>query len=145
MIAKITDSNVGDSLRLAQQYVETDIWKRVIHVIKHVEAISSYEIATFIKSLNKDDVEFFLKTLQCFYHDMLSYKISSDPNVIVIHELRDEIMKRIVKVSYNCIYNSIDAIVKAAERIEANANIDSILEVMLFNIKEANNGANCRC
>lgn len=76
---------------------------------------------------------------------MLSYKISSDPNVIVIHELRDEIMKRIVKVSYNCIYNSIDAIVKAIRRIEANANIDSILEVMLFNIKEANNGANCRC
>lgn len=136
---RLTDANIGRTLIYIQMYLTTDIWKKIIHVLKYIDEINSFEIISFIKGLTTEERSLFLNAILCYYKDLLTYKISSDPNAIIMSELTNEIMKKVTSIAYKSIYNSIDAVTESIERIEANANLDSILEILLYKIKENDN------
>lgn len=133
---KLTNANVGRTIIYVEMYLNSDIWNKIIHLLNHFSEIKSYEIISFIKSLNVEERDLFLSTLLCYYRDLLTYKISNDLNTILLKELTDEIMKNVIKTAYKSIYSIIDAITEAISRIDANANMESILEILLYKIKE---------
>lgn len=144
MLAKLTDCNIGQAIRYSNIFKNKNQLEKLMHVLKHLSEMQNYEIFSFVKRLSEDERAFFMQLLFCLYRDMLNYKISSDPNCIILKIMQMEIMKWVKKVSYNNMYESIDAIVKAIERIDANANIESVLEVLLMTIKEKSNANSYR-
>lgn len=144
MLAKLTSCNIGEAVRYSKLYQNKDIWNKIVHVLRHINDMSVYEIISFVKNLSKEEISMFMNMLQCFYKDILGYKISNDVNIIVLRDLREDVMKTVIISSYNSIYKAVDAIAKAVERIEANAGIDSVIEVLLFTIKEKNDGISSR-
>ncbi len=140
MLCKITDCNIGQAKRYSEIYKNKKIWDEMIHVLIHIYEMKNYELVSFIKKLEDIEKEFFMQLLFCMYKDMLNYKISHDPNSIILKSIQMQIMNNIKSVSYDYMYASIDSIIKAIERIEANANIESVMEVLLMNIKELSCG-----
>lgn len=138
MLAKITDCNIGQAIRYSNIFKNKENWDKLIHVLRHLHNMKNYEIVYFVKQLETDERDLFIHLLFCLYRDILNYKISGDPNSIILKNMRSEIMKIVKVISYECMYESVDAISKAIDRIEANANIVSVMEVLLMTIKENN-------
>lgn len=142
MLSKLTDNNVGQAIRYSTIYKEKDRFNNLLHVLRHMDEMKNYEVISFVRSLNEDEKAFFLQLIYCMYRDMLTYKLSNDPNAIILKVMQTDIMKSVRKISYDSMYRSIEEISKAMIRREANANIESIFEVLLLSIKENRNEDN---
>lgn len=140
-LARLTDSNIGQALKYAKCYQDGEIWDRILHVIRHLEEMSVHEIISFVEELNAGDGverELFFSILYTYYKDMLYYKISNDINGIVLNDLQHEVMKNVKILPYKGMYESVDAITAAMERLRANANPMTVLEIMLLNLRDIN-------
>lgn len=144
LMVKLSDGNVGRAITFADAYEDGKFWKSCHQVLTHLEEMKTYEILSFVKTMTEDNVDFFLAILYAFYKDMLYYKLSRDANAIVLKDLRTTILKNVNTMSYEAMYNSVDAIVEAIRRLQANANRVTVFEILLLTIKENQHATTAR-
>ena len=94
-----------------------------------------------IKQLGEHKLEIYdyIDIMMLWYRDILLYKVTSNPNLLLFRTEYPYIKKQAEKLGYDGIENIIRAMDKAKERLRANVNFDIAMELMLLVIKENGN------
>lgn len=136
--AAFSRGNVGQAIKYAtsQEFIETK--DEIIHVLKHIDEMELHEIMEAIKSFSAHKLEItdYIDMMLLWYRDILMFKVTNDPNVLLYKNEYTYIAKQARKHGYEGIENCIQAMDKAKLRLKANVNFEIAIELMLLSLKE---------
>lgn len=139
--ANFSGGNVGKAIKYATSEEFIRMKEDVIHILKDIDEMSLYEVIAGLKTISegKTLVEDYIDLMMLWYRDILMFKATKDPNLILYKEERSFIMNHSKLRSYEGIDRIIKGMEKAKARIRANVNFDIAIELMLLTIKENSN------
>ena len=139
--AVFAQGNVGKAIKYSSSEEFINIKNNTIHLLQQINNMENYEVVDFVKKLgkDKDDIINILDLILLWYRDVLMYKVTKDPNLLLYKQEIMAISKHAKLISYEGIQNIIKEIDKAKARINANVNLETTLLLMLFTIKENSN------
>lgn len=152
--AVFAQGNVGKAISFSSNEDFANTRDQVIRLLKNIKDMDNYEIIDTInkltkerkkdkdsgKSKSKDDILNILDLIILWYRDILMYKVTKNPNILLYKKEITFISKKGKTISYEGIQNVLKAVEEAKSKINANVNTETTLELMLFTIKENING-----
>lgn len=139
--ANFAGGNVGKAIKYATSEEFIRMKEDVLHILKYIDEMSLYEVIVGLKTISegKTLIEDYIDLMMLWYRDILMFKASNDPDLILYKEERSFIMNQAKIISYEGIHNIIKGMEKAKARIKANVNFDVAIQLMLLTIKENSN------
>jgi len=140
--ANFSGGNIGKAIKYACSEEFELIKDNVLHILKYIDEMELYEIIEGLKSIagNKTSIEDYIDLMILWYRDILMFKVTKDPNLLLYKEEYQYINNQANIRSYEGIEIIIGAMEKAKIRLKANVNFDIAIELMLLKIKENSNG-----
>ncbi|MHB8128224.1 MAG: DNA polymerase III subunit delta' [Mobilitalea sp.] len=142
MAASFSGGNVGKAIKYASSEDFEGIKKDVLHILKYIDEMELHEVISGLKSFtaNKGNIEDYIDLMILWYRDVLMFKATMDPDLILYKEELPIINKQANIRSYEGVEIIVSAMEKAKIRLKANVNFDIAIELMLLTIKENSNG-----
>ncbi|MDF2942887.1 MAG: hypothetical protein K0S01_1745 [Herbinix sp.] len=142
MAATFSGGNVGKAIKYASSEEFEKMKGDVLHILKYIDDMELYEVISGLKSLttNKASIEDYIDLMILWYRDVVMYKATMDPDLLLYREELTFINKQANIRSYVGVEKIISAMEKAKIRLKANVNFDIAIELMLLTIKENCNG-----
>lgn len=139
--ASFSQGNIGKAIRYASSEEFLKIKDEVLHLLRYIDDIELYEIIDAIKqmSTNKLEINDYIDLMVLWYRDVLMFKVTKNPNLLLYKEEYKYISGQSSKRDYEEIENIINAMDKAKIRLKANVNFDIAIELMLLTLKENEN------
>lgn len=136
--AGFCQGNVGRAIKYATSESFIESKDAILHMLKKIDDMELYEIMESIKqfSANKLDVEDYIDLMILWYRDVLLFKVTKDPNLLLYKNEYRAISRQAARHNYEGIENIIQAMDKAKIRLRANVNFDIAIELMLLSLKE---------
>lgn len=136
--ATFSQGNIGKAVRYATSEDFLTVKEEVLHLLKYIDDMEIYEIITAIKKLSEYKLEIndYIDLMILWYRDVLMFKVTNNPNLLLYKEEYKYISKQASKRGYEGIENIIRAMDKAKIRLNANVNFDITMELMLLSLKE---------
>ncbi len=130
--------NVGKAVKYASSGEFDELKKDALHLLKYIDEMELYEIIDALKRISdqKGLIYDYLDLMILWYRDVLMFKVTKDPNLLIYKSEYTDISKQASARSYEGIEKIIAGIEKAKVRLNANVNFDIAIELMLFTIKE---------
>lgn len=140
--AAFSGGNVGKAIKYAISEDFDRIKSETLHILKYIDEMELYEVISGLKvlSANKNNIEDYIDLMILWYRDVLMFKATMDPDLLLYREELSYINKQANTRSYENLENIIGAMEKAKIRLKANVNFDIAIELMLLKIKENSNG-----
>ena len=88
------------------------------------------------KSENKLEIDDYFDIIMLWYHEVLMIKASNDVNSLVLKDRYYELKRVAGEISFQGIQNVLEAIEKARTRIRANVNLEIVMDLLFFAMKE---------
>ncbi len=144
--AKFSQGNVGKAIRYGSSEDFMQMKDAVLHLLRYIDDMELYEIMEAIKahSVYKLEITDYIDLMILWYRDVLMFKVTSDPNVLLYSSDIKYISKQAISRDYEQIENIMNAMDKAKVRLNANVNFDTTIELMLLALKENGNGKHDR-
>jgi DNA polymerase-3 subunit delta' len=142
MAAAFSGGNVGKAIKYASSEDFERMKGDVLHILKYIDDMELYEVISGLKTLsaNKNNIEDYIDLMTLWYRDVLMFKATMDPDLLIYREELSFIKNQANKRSYEGLENIINAMEKAKIRLKANVNFDIAIELMLLKLKENSNG-----
>lgn len=142
MAAAFSGGNVGKAVKYASSEEFEKMKDDVLHILKYIDEMELHEVISGLKLLtaNKPVIEDYIDLMILWYRDVVMYKATMDPDLLLYREERSFINHQANIRSYDNIEKIINAMEKAKIRLRANVNFDIAIELMLLTIKENSNG-----
>jgi DNA polymerase-3 subunit delta' len=142
MAATFSGGNVGKAIKYASSEEFEKMKGDVLHILKYIDDMELYEVISGLKTLsaNKALIEDYIDLMSLWYRDVIMYKATMDPDLLLYREELTFIKNQANIRSYEGIEKIISAMEKAKIRLKANVNFDIAIELMLLTIKENSNG-----
>ena len=136
--AGFCQGNVGRAIKYATSESFIESKDAILHMLKKIDDMELYEIMESIKqfSANKLEVEDYIDFMILWYRDVLLFKVTKDPNLLLYKNEYRAISRQAARHNYEGIENIIQAMDKAKIRLRANVNFDIAIELMLLSLKE---------
>ena len=136
--AGFCQGNVGRAIKYATSESFIESKDAILHMLKKIDDMELYEIMESIKqfSANKLEVEDYIDLMILWYRDVLLFKVTKDPNLLLYKNEYRAISRQAARHNYEGIENIIQAMDKAKIRLRANVNFDIAIELMLLSLKE---------
>jgi len=130
--------NLGRAIMLAKSEYFNEIMHDAVHLLKYIKEMELYEIVDALKEIGKYKLEIsdYLDIISIWYRDILLFKATNDVNRLIFHDEVKYIKEQAEKSSYAGIENILEALDKAKVRLAANVNFDTVMELLLWTIKE---------
>ena len=140
--AAFSGGNVGKAIKYAASQDFERMKSDVLHILKYIDEMELHEVISGLKtfSASKNNIEDYIDLMALWYRDVLMYKATMDPELILYRDELSFIKKQVNIRSYEGIEIIIRAMEKAKIRLKANVNFDIAMELMLLTIKENSNG-----
>lgn len=152
--AVFAQGNVGKAIIFALNERFSRTKDEVVNLMKNISTMQNYEIIDNVKKLLKDsddnngkgkeksreDIINILDLILLWYRDLLMYKATKDPNILLYKKERSYISSQAKTINYEEIQNIIKEIEETKKTIRKNVNVETTLQLMLFTIKENSNG-----
>jgi DNA polymerase-3 subunit delta' len=140
--AAFSGGNVGKAIKFASSEDFDRMKGDVLHILKYIDDMELYEIISGLKTLtaSKNNIEDYIDLMILWYRDVLMYKATMDPDLLLYKEQLTFIRNQASTRSYEGLDQIISAMEKAKIRLKANVNFDIAIELMLLTIKENSNG-----
>jgi DNA polymerase III subunit delta' len=140
--ADFSGGNVGKAIKYASSEEFEQMKEDVLHILKYIDDMKLYEIISGLKTIagNKTSIDDYIDLMILWFRDVLMFKATGDPNLLLYKEELSFIKKQANTRSYHNIENILGAMEKAKIRLKANVNFDIAVELMLLTIKENSNG-----
>lgn len=140
--ATFAQGNIGKAVNYASSDEFIKIKEEVLHLLKYIDDMEIYEIIEAIKKLSEHKLEIndYIDLMILWYRDVLMFKVTKNPNVLLYKDEYKFIAKQASMRNYEGIENIINAMDKAKVRLNANVNFDIAIELMLLTLKENGNG-----
>ena len=142
MAAAFSSGNVGKAIKYASSQDFEKMKAEVLHILKYIDEMELHEIISGLKTLsaNKPIIEDYIDLMILWYRDVVMYKATMDPNLVLYKEELSFIKNQANTRSYENVEKIISGMEKAKIRLKANVNFDIAIELMLLTIKENCNG-----
>lgn len=136
--AGFSRGNVGRAIKYATSDEFIQSKDAILKVLKHIDDMELFEIMDAIKELSshKLEIEDYIDLMLLWYRDVLLFKVTKDPNVLLYKNEYNHIAKQASTREYATIEKIIEAMDKAKSRVKANVNFDTAIELMLLSMKE---------
>ena len=136
--AAFARGNLGKAIHLADSEEFKVMYNEILHLLKHLKEMDISELLDYIRKLKEDNLDLHdcLDFMQMWYRDVLMYKTTKDINLLIF---KDEFstVKNIAALSgYEGLEKILEAIDKARVRLDANVNMELVMELMLLTMKE---------
>jgi DNA polymerase-3 subunit delta' len=140
--AAFSGGNVGKALKYASSEDFERMKGDVLHILKYIDDMELHEVISGLKTLtaSKNNIEDYIDLMTLWYRDVLMFKATMDPNLLLYREELSFIKNQASIRSYEGLEKIINAMEKAKIRLKANVNFDIAVELMLLTIKENSNG-----
>lgn len=145
-MAEVAASFSGGNVGKAIKYASSEDFERmkgdVLHILKYIDEMELHEVISGLKTLTatKNNIEDYIDLMVLWYRDILMFKATMDPDLLLYKEELSFIKNQAKLRSYEGVDKIISAMEKAKIRLKANVNFDIALELMLLTIKENRNG-----
>jgi DNA polymerase-3 subunit delta' len=138
IIVAFSNGNIGKAMRLASSEQFGQLKEAVIHLLKHISEMETYEIVLGVKNLSEFKLEIndCIDLMMTWFRDVLLYKITKNLDGLVYKNEYKFISAQASKASYNGIEEILLAMDKAKARLNANVNFDLAIELMFLTVKE---------
>lgn len=142
MAAAFSGGNVGKAIKYASSEEFEQMKENVLHILKYIDDMELHEIISGLKTLtaSKNTIEDYIDLMVLWYRDILMYKATMDPDLLLYKDELTFIKNQAKLRSYEGVEKIIGAMEKAKIRLKANVNFDLAIELMLLTIKENSNG-----
>jgi DNA polymerase III subunit delta' len=140
--ATFSGGNVGKAMKYASSEGFGQMKDNVLHILKFIDEMELYEVVSGLKFLtaDKNNIEDYIDLMILWYRDVLMFKATMDPDLLLYREELTFLNKQANIRSYEGVDRIIQAMEKAKIRLKANVNFDIAVELMLLTIKENSNG-----
>lgn len=139
--ADFSQGNVGKAIKYAFSEDFIEMKDEVLHLLRHIDEMQIYEVIDAMKTMTKYKLEIsdYMDLMLLWYRDVLMFKVTNNPNVLLYADEVKYISKQSMNKDYEGIENIIAALDKAKVRLAANVNFDTVMELMLLTLKENRN------
>lgn len=137
-LEKFAQGNIGKGLKLAQSEHFIQMVQLIMRILKNIGSMSLTELLENIAQLEeyKLDIKDCFGFMLMWYRDVLLLKATADPNLLIFKDEISAISRIAQKCGYEQINHIIEAIETASVRIDANVSYQTVLELLLINIKD---------
>ena len=113
------------------------MYEEILKLLKEIKEMDISQLLDVIRKLKDDntDIKECLDFMQMWYRDILMYKTTKDLNLLIF---KDEFsaVKKAALSSYEGLEQILGAIDKARVRLDANVNMELVMELLLLTMKE---------
>ena len=85
----------------------------------------------------KTQIKDCIDLMELWFRDMLVIKATNDPNRLLYREEYQVISAQAGKRSYGLVEHALESMDRAKERLDANVNLDTALEMMLDDLSQS--------
>ena len=136
--AAFARGNLGKAIHLAESEDFQVLYKEVLDLLKGVKTMDISQMLDRIKKFKDENIDIYecLDFMQLWYRDILMFKVTKDFNLSIFKE-EFNTMNEISKMSgYDGLEVILSAIDKAKVRLDANVNMELVMELLLLDMKE---------
>lgn len=137
-IEKFAQGNIGKGLKLAESDNFTSMVQTIMLLLKTVSKMPFSELLEYISKLEeyKLSIKDCFGFMQMWYRDILIFKATRDPNLLIFSDEYSAVSKVAQTSGYNEINRILEAIHTASDRLDANVNFQLTLELLWLTIRE---------
>lgn len=130
--------NLGKAIKLANNDEYAQIVDSVVSVLEHIQDLDVEDLAKAVSNIEefKLSINDYFDLMMMWYRDALMLKVTGNVDKILFKNQYTALKKQAGMLSYKSIESKIDAIQKAEQRLDVNANFDVTLELLLLTLKE---------
>lgn len=137
-IEKFAQGNIGKGLKLASSENFGSMIQTIMLLLKTASNMQFSELLENIEKLEeyKLNIKDCFGFMQMWYRDILIFKATRDPNLLIFAEEYRAISKTAQMCGYDQINRILEAISTASARLDANVNFQLTLELLWLTIRE---------
>ena len=130
--------NLGKAIHLAQSEDFKMMYEEILKLLKEIREMDISQLLDVIRKLKDDntDIKECLNFMQMWYRDILMYKTTKDLNLLIFKDEFSAVKKAASLSSYEGLERILEAIDKARVRLDANVNMELVMELLLLTMKE---------
>ncbi|MCI8625978.1 MAG: DNA polymerase III subunit [Lachnospiraceae bacterium] len=139
MAAEFSGGNIGRAERYALSEDFIQMKEDVLYFLRHMDEMALYEMVETVKKMAqyKTQIKDCIDLMELWFRDMLVIKATNDPNRLLYREEYQVISAQAGKRSYGLVEHALESMDRAKERLDANVNLDTALEMMLDDLSQS--------
>lgn len=130
--------NLGKAIYLVQSEEFKFMYQKLLQLLKDVKQRDISELLEAIRMFKEEKLDIYecLDFMQLWYRDVLMYKTTKDINLLIFKDEFPAIQKISSVSGYEGLEKILEAIDKAKIRLDANVNMELVIELLLLTMKE---------
>ena len=137
-LARFAQGNIGKAKKMSQSEDFSAMTGQIMNLLKSADTMPFGELLEGLGQLEqyKLDMKDCLAFIRMWYRDVLMYKATGDPNLLILGEEFSSIRKFASRYSYNGINRILEEIEVTGRRLDANVNLALSLELLWMTIRD---------
>ncbi len=130
--------NIGKAKLLAENEEFDNIRNAVLSLLKNLKNMDAGDITAAVKhaSSYKNVIDDYLDIITVWFRDVLLFKATENPDVLIFREELQYIKRVAQSSSYSAVQSGIDAVETARRRLSSNVNFELTIELLFLAIQE---------
>ena len=130
--------NLGKAIKLATNSEYVQVIDSVVAVLKKIQDMDVDDLAFAMEQIDKFKVSIndYLDLMMMWYRDVLMLKVTGNIDKLLFKGEYSTMRKQAQVHSYKAIEDKVEAIARAKQRLEVNANFNVTMELLLLTLKE---------
>lgn len=130
--------NLGKAIHLADSEDFRHLYGELLDLLKNLKKSDISELLERIRTMKEDklDIHQCLDFMQMWYRDVLMYKTTKDINLLIFKDEFSTVNAMSTVSGYEGLERILTAIDKARIRLDANVNMELVMELLLLTMKE---------
>lgn len=130
--------NLGKAIKLATNSEYVQVIDSVVGVLKKIQDMDVDDLASALEQIQrfKMSINDYMDLMMMWYRDVLMLKVTGNIDKLLFKGEYSTMKKQAQVHSYKAIEDKIDAIARAKQRLDVNANFDVTMELLLLTLKE---------
>ncbi|MCD8223614.1 MAG: DNA polymerase III subunit delta' [Clostridiales bacterium] len=136
--AAFARGNLGRAIQLASSEQFRAMYMQLLQLMKNIHTLDISVLLEEIRRIKEGNLDIYecLDFMQLWYRDVLLYKVTKDINLLIFKNEYRAINEASQYSSYEGLENVQKAIDKARVRLDANVNMELVIELLLLAMKE---------
>lgn len=130
--------NLGKAVTISSSEIFQEMYQKFLKLLGNIHDMDISQILDQIREMKDGqmDLEECLDFLQMWYRDVLLYKVSGDKDHLIFKNEFSTIQRDSENSSYQNLERILEAVDKARARLNANVNMELVMELLLLVMKE---------
>lgn len=130
--------NLGKAIHLASSEDFKHMYAEMLGLLKDLKKADISELLDYIRRIKDEklDIGQCLDFMQMWYRDVLMYKTTKDINLLIFKDEYSTVNSMSAVSGYDGLERILTAIDKARIRLDANVNMELVMELLLLTMKE---------